>query len=141
MTMMFHFGSKCFALTFVFLCVSLAPTSSQVFLEEGVYAIGSKNTQNKENRRLQNWNNNNNNNNRRQKCCPEDAIGTVYGSLVIAISRNPSLSDELLKTAIIGHASILAGNDPGNTAEEAAVIVSEIKTIFDNLFDNETFFP
>ena len=31
-------------------------------------------------------------------------IGTVFGALVIGISRNPSLKDELFKTAILGFA-------------------------------------
>ena len=31
-------------------------------------------------------------------------IGTVFGSLVIGIARNPSLKDELFKTAILGFA-------------------------------------
>jgi F-type H+-transporting ATPase subunit c len=31
-------------------------------------------------------------------------IGTVFGSLVIGISRNPSLKDELFKLAILGFA-------------------------------------
>ena len=31
-------------------------------------------------------------------------IGTVFGALVIGISRNPSLKDELTKTAILGFA-------------------------------------
>lgn len=31
-------------------------------------------------------------------------IGTVFGSLVIGISRNPSLKDELFKMAILGFA-------------------------------------
>ena len=31
-------------------------------------------------------------------------IGTVVGALVIGISRNPSLKDELFKTAILGFA-------------------------------------
>lgn len=29
-------------------------------------------------------------------------IGTVFGALVLAISRNPSLKDELFKMAILG---------------------------------------
>ncbi|MBC8298089.1 MAG: F0F1 ATP synthase subunit C [Pelagibacterales bacterium] len=31
-------------------------------------------------------------------------IGTVFGALVLGISRNPSLRDELFKTAILGFA-------------------------------------
>jgi len=31
-------------------------------------------------------------------------IGTVFGALVIGISRNPSLKDELFKMAILGFA-------------------------------------
>jgi F-type H+-transporting ATPase subunit c len=31
-------------------------------------------------------------------------IGTVFGALVIGISRNPSLKDELFKLAILGFA-------------------------------------
>ena len=31
-------------------------------------------------------------------------IGTVFGALVIGISRNPSLRDELFKLAILGFA-------------------------------------
>ena len=31
-------------------------------------------------------------------------IGTVFGALVIGIARNPSLKDELFKTAILGFA-------------------------------------
>lgn len=31
-------------------------------------------------------------------------IGTVFGALVMGISRNPSLKDELFKTAILGFA-------------------------------------
>jgi F-type H+-transporting ATPase subunit c len=31
-------------------------------------------------------------------------IGTVFGSLVIAISRNPSIRQELFRTALIGFA-------------------------------------
>jgi F-type H+-transporting ATPase subunit c len=31
-------------------------------------------------------------------------IGNVFGSLVLAISRNPSLKDELFKMAILGFA-------------------------------------
>ena len=31
-------------------------------------------------------------------------IGTVFGSLVLGISRNPSLKDELFKMAILGFA-------------------------------------
>jgi len=31
-------------------------------------------------------------------------IGTVFGALVIGVSRNPSLKDELLKLAILGFA-------------------------------------
>ncbi len=31
-------------------------------------------------------------------------IGTVFGALVVAISRNPSIKDELFKMAILGFA-------------------------------------
>ena len=31
-------------------------------------------------------------------------IGTVFGALVLGVSRNPSLKDELFKTAILGFA-------------------------------------
>ena len=31
-------------------------------------------------------------------------IGTVFGALVIGVSRNPSLKDELFKLAILGFA-------------------------------------
>ena len=31
-------------------------------------------------------------------------IGTVFGALVLGIARNPSLKDELFKTAILGFA-------------------------------------
>lgn len=31
-------------------------------------------------------------------------IGTVFGALIIGVSRNPSLKDELFKTAILGFA-------------------------------------
>ncbi len=31
-------------------------------------------------------------------------IGTVFGSLLVSISRNPSLKDELFKMAILGFA-------------------------------------
>ncbi len=40
-----------------------------------------------------------------------EAIGSIYSSLVIGVSRNPSLKDELLNIANYGHASVLAGED------------------------------
>ena len=33
-----------------------------------------------------------------------EGIGTVFGALVVGISRNPSLRDELFKMAILGFA-------------------------------------
>lgn len=35
-------------------------------------------------------------------CCNEDALGTIFGSLIIGVSRNPSLKDELSKIAAFG---------------------------------------
>ena len=35
-------------------------------------------------------------------------IGTVFGALVLGISRNPSLKDELFKMAILGFALTVA---------------------------------
>jgi len=41
----------------------------------------------------------------------QDALGTIYGLLVMGVSRNPSLREELVKIATFGHASVLAGRD------------------------------
>ncbi|GFH53225.1 predicted protein [Chaetoceros tenuissimus] len=42
---------------------------------------------------------------------PLDAIGVIYGSLIIGVSRNPSLKNELVELALLGHASALTGDD------------------------------
>jgi hypothetical protein len=47
-------------------------------------------------------------------------IGTIYHGLVLGLSRNPSLRDEMLKTAAFAHASVIAGND-----------VTRIKDLYD----------
>jgi F0F1-type ATP synthase membrane subunit c/vacuolar-type H+-ATPase subunit K len=47
-------------------------------------------------------------------------IGTIYHALVMAISRNPSLRNNLLRAAVFGHASVIAGND-----------VTKIKDLYD----------
>jgi len=92
-------------------------------------------TQNDKNRRLQTaWNRN-----LQQKCCPQDGIGSIWATLILGISRNPSLKDELYRAALIGTAVTLAGDKPENTFEKAAVVASEIEQIFDTLFDNGTF--
>ncbi len=40
-----------------------------------------------------------------------DAIGSIYASLVIGVSRNPSLKDALMNITNYGHAAVLAGED------------------------------
>lgn len=42
---------------------------------------------------------------------PSDALGTIYGSLLLSVSRNPTLADELIKLAAFGHASVIGGED------------------------------
>jgi len=66
-----------------------------------------------------------------------DAIGTIWGSLVLGISRNPSLKDELYKAAVIGSSIVLAGDKPGQIAEKFAIISSEIEHIEFTLDDSD----
>mmetsp|Transcript_1048 Transcript_1048/g.2420 ORF Transcript_1048/g.2420 Transcript_1048/m.2420 type:complete len:358 (+) Transcript_1048:52-1125(+) len=55
------------------------------------------------------------------------AIGTIFGSLIFAVSRNPSLSDTLISTAIYGQASVLAlGPESEANVHKSMVIFEEL---------------
>ena len=60
-----------------------------------------------------------------------DAIGTIYGSLVIGVSRNPSLKDELFKLATLGHAAALAGDDVDEIADKVESLVEQFEALGD----------
>ncbi len=60
-----------------------------------------------------------------------DAIGTIHAALIIGVSRNPSLRDELMKIAFFGHASVLAGGDLEMTPD----ILSDLLVAFNETKD------
>ena len=58
-----------------------------------------------------------------------DAIATIYGSLIIAVSRNPPLKDELFEVATFGHAAALAGDDVDKIDDIALDIFDELDAL------------
>lgn len=126
---------------FAVLCVIFFATRPQecfavmATLADDERILFNEKTQNEENKQRQLWDDGHGSKNKQQKCCPQDAIGTIWGSLVLGVSRNPTLKDELFKAAIQGTAAVLAGDQPSKIFEKAATIVSEMSQIDDTLFD------
>ena len=58
-----------------------------------------------------------------------DAIGTIYGSLALSVSRNPSLKTELFQIALFGHAAALAGDDVDEFSDKVESLVEEYEEV------------
>ena len=103
----------------ILLSAQFAESRLNVGDEEGMVFPG--NTNNKKNRKLnRNVKGANKKKDKKQRnlknqsgdsCCVEDSLGTIWGATILGISRNPSLKDELIDTALAGSAAVLAGRD------------------------------
>ena len=74
--------------------------------------VKGDNKKNDKKQRKLNWNRNTETSETSgDSCCVEDSLGTIWGATILGISRNPSLKDEIINTAIAGSAAVLAGRD------------------------------